>query len=142
MKVPKDPDLYLTVFVAIGVGIVMVFWLLTPVYTPHHEEGEEPEAHAAAKVKPAQALAQVDATLAAAEKTLAEMKAKDGGKVEKAVDSKKDLTKAVPVVESSKPAEVVPASSHDDHAGHDMASQDHESEESSHDHGGGGDHGH
>lgn len=76
MKVPKDPNLYLTVFTSICVTIVLAFWLLTPVYTPHLEDDAE---HAAA-VKPEQALGQVDAMLTAAEKALAEM---DAEKVEK-----------------------------------------------------------
>ena len=89
MKVPKDSDLYLTVFTVICVTIVMVFWLLTPVYTPHLEE----ESKHAAKAKLGQALAQVDATLTAAEKTLAKMAAKEGGKMEESGEAKKEITK-------------------------------------------------
>lgn len=98
MKVPKDPNLYLTVFTSIGVTIVLAFWLLTPVYTPHLED----EAEHAAAVKPEQALGQVDAMLAAAEKILAEMDAEKGG-------------------EKAESPKVVPVSVPDVRAEHDMA---------------------
>ena len=138
MKVPKDPNLYLTVFTGIGVTVVMVFWLLTPVYTPHLEEAEH-----AASVKPEQALGQVDAMLTAAEKILAEMNAEEG---EEKAKSQGQATKKPPTGEKLKPAMAVPVSVPDAHAEHDMAGHDPEPEpepeESSHSHEAGGDHGH
>jgi hypothetical protein len=172
VQVPKDPNLYLTVFTGICVTIVVAFWILTPVYTPHLEE----ESEHAALIKPEQALGQVDAMLTAAETTLAEM---GGGEME---------SKALSTQEGSNLANVVPASGPDtgpdtghdhamgghDHAmggpdhdmggpdhdmggpdhnmsgpDHDMGGPDHamgrqtyEPEESSHSHDAGGDHGH
>ena len=164
MKVPKDPNLYLTVFTGIGVTIVMAFWLLTPVYTPHLEHDEP-----GASVRPAQALGQVDAMLTAAEQTLAEMDAKEGG--DKA-ESTNEHTQTLPAKEGSKPVKIVPTSVPDADAAHDMAGHEmpehdmaghempehdmagHEMpehdmaghapdpEESSHSHEAGGDHGH
>ena len=132
MKVPKDPNLYLTVFTGIGVTVVMAFWLLTPVYTPHLEH--EPE-HAS--VKPEQALGQVDALLTAAEKTLVEMDAEKGGEK---VGSKDKPTKTLSAQESSMPAKVVPTSVSD--VGHDEAGHEPAPEESSHSQEAGGDHVH
>jgi len=132
VKVPKDPNLYLTVFTGIGVTVVMAFWLLTPVYTPHLEH--EPE-HAS--VKPEQALGQVDALLTAAEKTLVEMDAEKGGEK---VGSKDKPTKTLPAQESSMPAKVVPTSVSD--VGHDEAGHEPAPEESSHSQEAGGDHVH
>lgn len=135
MKVPKDPNLYLTVFTGICVTVVVAFWLLTPVYTPHLEE----ETGHAALVKPEQALGQVDAMLTAAEKTLAEMDAAKGG--EKA-ESIKEVSKTLPAEEALKPVKIAPVSVPDIHAGHDMAGHEPEPKESSHSHEAGGDHGH
>lgn len=135
MKVPKDQNLYLTVFTGICLTVVLAFWLLTPVYTPHLEDETE---HAAA-VKPEQALGLVDAMLTAAEKTLAEMDAGKGGEKAESTD---EPTKTSPAKEASKPAKVVPASVPDAHAEHDMAGHKPEPEESSHSHEAGGDHGH
>ncbi len=140
MKVPKDPNLYLTVFTGICLTIVMAFWLLTPVYTPHLEE----ETEHSASVKPEQALGQVDAMLTAAEKTLAEMNAEEG---EEKAESQDQATKKPPTGEKPKPAMAVPvlvpdAQAEHDMAGHDMPDHDPEPEESSHSHEAGGDHGH
>ena len=135
MKVPKDPDLYLTVFTGICLTVVVAFWLLTPVYTPHLEE----ETEHSASVKPEQALGQVDAMLTAAEKTLAEMNAEEG---EEKAESQDQATKKPPTGEKPKPAMAVPVSVPDAHAEHDMPDHDPEPEESSHSHEAGGDHGH
>ncbi len=141
MKVPKDPNLYLTVFTGICVTVVVAFWLLTPVYTPHLEE----EIEHTASVKPEQALGQVDAMLTAAEKTLAEMDAEKGGEKAKSQDQ---ATQKPPTGEKPKPAMAVPVSVPDAQAEHGMAGHDMpgyeepEPEESSHSHEAGGDHGH
>ncbi len=133
MKVPKDPNLYLTVFMGIGVAVVLAFWLLTPVYTPHLDH--EPE-HAT--IKPEQALAQVGAMLAAAEKTFLEMDAEKG---EEIVELKSRPTKTSPDQESSTPVKVVPLSLSD--AGHGVAGHEHVPEKSSHSpHAAGGNHVH
>ncbi len=137
MKVPKDPNFYLTVFAGIWVCIILVFWGFTPVYTPHLEEDSE---HAGASLKPEQALGQVDAMLAAAEKTFAEMDAEKNG--EKA-ELTSETTKPLPAKEGSKSAKVEPALVPDaPPAEHDMAGQDHGPEGSSHSPEAGGDHGH
>ncbi len=126
MRVPKDPNLYLTIFTAIGVGVVLVFWLLTPVYTPHLEE----EAGHGGSVKPEQALATVDATLQAAEKTLADMGEGEGKAEVKSVEEKGKTKKTIAV---KKPI---------GHTEHSMTNQGRKSGESLHSHDGGGDHGH
>ena len=125
MRVPKDPNLYLTIFTAIGVGVVLVFWLLTPVYTPHLEA----ESGHGGSVKPEQTLATVDATLQAAEKTLADMGEDEGKTGVKSVEGK-GKTKPVSMKKPS------------GHAEHTMTNQGHKSGESLHSHDGGGDHGH
>ena len=156
MQVPKDPNLYLTVFTGICVTIVMMFWILTPEYTPHLEE----ESEHTAVVKPEQALGQVDAMLTAAETTLAEMDVEKGGG---GTESTNGVAKKMSAENDSGLANVistsVPDAGHDhaagghDHAagdpghdmsdpGHDMGEQHHKPEESSHSHDAGGDHGH
>ena len=133
MKVPKDPNLYLTVFVGIGVAVVLAFWLLTPVYTPHLEHEPEP-----ATVKPEQALGQVDAMLAAAEKTLVEMDAEKDGDI---VELKDKPIKTSPDQENLTPVKVVPSALAG--AGHGIAGHEHVPEESSHSpHAAGGNHAH
>ena len=100
---------------------------MTPVYTPHLEEDSE---HAGASLKPEQALGRVDAMLAAAEKTFAEMNVEKSGDKAKSTDK---ATKTLPVKEGSKPEKVVPASVP-------ATEPDHQSEESSHSHEAGGHH--
>ena len=134
MKVPKDPNLYLTVFTGIGLTVVMAFWILTPVYTPHLEEGEH-----AALLKPEQAIGQAGALLTAAEKTLAEMDAKASGRGAEALS---DTSTMKPTSEASTPNKIAPASVPAPRAGHDMGGEHLEPAALSHSHEAGGDHGH
>jgi len=134
VKVPKDPSLYLTVFTGIGVTVVMAFWLLTPVYTPHLEESEH-----AALLKPEQAIGQADALLTAAEKTLADMDAKTSGGGMKGLSDTSTMT---PTSEASTPKKIAPTSLPDAHAGRGMGGEHLEPAASSHSHEAGGDHGH
>ncbi|GEM_PF-2948095 len=125
MQVPKDPNLYLTVFTGICVTIVMMFWILTPEYTPHLEE----ESEHTAVVKPEQALGQVDAMLTAAETTLAEMDVEKGGG---GTESTNGVAKKMSAENDSGLANVISTSVPD--AGHDHAAGGHDHAAGGHDH--------
>lgn len=138
MKVPKDPDLYLAVFTGIGVTVVMAFWLLTPVYTPNLDQEIEHEV----LIEPERALAQVDATLTAAEKTLAAMGVEESDKAMQSDPLDKQAVEKRQLVGKGATNGVLPSSGSDMDAGHDMTDQDHQRDESSHTHEAGGDHEH
>ena len=81
MRVPADQPLMLTVFTAVGVSMVLLFWAFMPVTTPHpHESYKQDEKKAAQVLKPAEALQKAERVLTQAESSVQtlEEKAKKG----------------------------------------------------------------
>lgn len=99
LRIPKDQPLLLTAFTGTGVVLVLLFWGLMPVSTPHpHEEYEFVHVEKVEKkIVPKDVIKHAEQTLARAEATLKELEAeKPAGEQPK--EEKKAATK-----EESKP---------------------------------------
>ena len=64
MRVPNDPGLFFTVFLSIGLAVILTTWLILPVY---HKESEETAEGEAAEIK---MLAAPDELIQKAEKVM------------------------------------------------------------------------
>ncbi len=85
MNAPKDQCLFLTVFVAVSLSVILLTWVLMPVY--HHGEyyeGEETEHQSGGNfnlvLSPEKLLRKVNAAIQQGEGALVELEAKEGGK--------------------------------------------------------------
>jgi hypothetical protein len=79
MRIPADQTLALTVFVATGVVLVMLFWAFMPVTTPHpHEEYTKVRGSAkvAKPLRPAEVLQKTETVIAQAESSVQALEAK------------------------------------------------------------------
>lgn len=93
LRVPADQPLVLTVFVATGVTLVVLFWAFIPVTTPHpHELYQKPQEKVVPPLKPAEALQKTEKLIEQAEGALQalEAKAKKGKGKAAAPDKKAD----------------------------------------------------
>lgn len=120
LRVPADQPLMLTVFTATGIALILLFWSLVPVMTPHpHELYRKESAKVEAPLKPADALQKTEQIVARAEVALQTLEAKE-------VTHKK--TKAHPASQTGKRAKMQPAGARmDSHAedGHQHADDGH-----------------
>ena len=75
LRIPKDQPLVLTAFTGTGVVLVLLFWGLIPVSTPHpHEEYEFVHVqNVEEKIVPKDVMKRAEQTLARAEATLKEL---------------------------------------------------------------------
>ena len=94
MNAPKDPVLFLTVFVVVCLPVILVTWFLMPVY--HHGEyyeGEETEHQSNGSINlvltPEKLLRKVNAAIQQGEGALVELEAKEEGKEAEASEEKK-----------------------------------------------------
>ncbi len=127
LRIPRDQPLLLTAFTGTGVVLIMVFWGLIPVSTPHpHEEYEFVEVQKVEKkIVPKKVIKSAEQILARAEATLKELEkespAAETAKGEKgAAGQEKPSTQATPAA-AKKPAATSTAGSdgHDhDHGDH------------------------
>ena len=121
LRIPRDQPLLLTAFTGSGVVLVLLFWGLLPVSTPHpHEEYEFVNVKKVeAKVEPKKVIQSAEQILARAEATLKELeKDKPAGEAPKA--EKQAATNEKPAAQEKPMASGAPGSSgHDhDHADH------------------------
>ena len=111
IRIPSDQPLLLTAFTAVGVGLVIMFWGLIPVSTPHpHPEYEFINVTKVEKpIKPEAVLKKAEQVLANAELTIVELeKTKDSdGKDGKSQEVK--VKAAVAPAPSTEPAPVTKA---------------------------------
>jgi hypothetical protein len=77
MRVPADQPLMLTVFMAVGVSMVLLLWAFMPVTTPHpHESYKQEEKKAAPVVKPTEAIQKAERVLTQAEASVQALETK------------------------------------------------------------------
>ncbi len=95
MRVPADQPLMLTVFAATGVTLVLLFWAVMPVTTPHpHESYKQDEKKAAPALKPTEALQKAERVLTQAEASVQALEAKaKKSKGKAAAPAKKEAAK-------------------------------------------------
>jgi len=78
LRVPTDQPLVLTVLVATGVVLVLLFWAAMPVTTPiPHESYVKPAEKIAPPIKPAEKLPKIEKLLGQAETAVKELEAKE-----------------------------------------------------------------
>ncbi len=71
MSVPKDQSLALTVFMSIGLFVVVLFWIFLPIqYNPYKEEGPRPFLEL---MEPPKAIPNVKGVLGEVEKAIAKI---------------------------------------------------------------------
>lgn len=77
LRIPSDQPLLLTVFTAAGVILVLLFWAVMPVTTPHpNEEYGKPAVKAEPPFKPTEALQKTEKLITQAEASLEVLEAK------------------------------------------------------------------
>lgn len=78
LRVPADQPLVLTVLIATGVVLVLLFWAAMPVTTPiPHESYVKPAEKIAPPIKPAEKLPKIEKLLGQAETAVKELEAKE-----------------------------------------------------------------
>ncbi len=94
LRIPKDQPLFLTAFTGVGVVLVVLFWGLLPVSTPHpHEEYEFIDVKKVErKIVPKDVIKSAEKVLARAEATIKELE-KDNPTVDKPKDEKNPAAK-------------------------------------------------
>jgi hypothetical protein len=111
LRIPADPALTLTVFVASGVVLVLLLWAFMPVTTPHpHEDYKKAAVQAPHKsLKPMDALQKTETAIAQAESAVKalEAKAKTTGK-EKGKDKSEAPAAAPGKAETTAPPPGIP----------------------------------
>lgn len=97
LRIPRDQPLLLTAFTGTGVVLIMVFWGLIPVSTPHpHEEYEFVDARKVEKkIVPKKVIQSAEQVLARAEATLKELE-KDNPAAEAPKEEKQAATQEKP----------------------------------------------
>ena len=82
MKTPKDPFLVLTVFVVVSLSVILLTWVLMPVY--HHGEyyegndmGDEPKANINQVLSPEKLIKKVKEAILTGEATLEQIEAEE-----------------------------------------------------------------
>ncbi len=97
LGIPKDQPLFLTAFTGVGVVLVVLFWGLLPVSTPHpHEEYEFIDVKKVErKIVPKDVIKSAEKVLARAEATIKELE-KDNPTVDKPKDEKNPAAKEEP----------------------------------------------
>ncbi len=118
LRIPRDQPLLLTAFTGTGVVLVMVFWGLIPVSTPHpHEEYEFVDARKVEKkIVPKKVIQSAEQVLARAEATLKELE-KDNPVAEAPKEGKPSVPPAPAAAE--KPAATPASDGHShDHGDH------------------------
>ncbi len=97
LRIPKDQPLFLTAFTGVGVVLVVLFWGLLPVSTPHpHEEYEFIDVKKVErKIVPKDVIKSAEKVLARAEATIKELE-KDNPTVDKPKDEKNPAAKEEP----------------------------------------------
>ncbi len=110
LRVPADQPLVLTVIVATGVVLVLLFWAAMPVTTPiPHESYVKPVEKIAPLIKPAEKLPKIEKLLGQAETAVKELEAK-GAKESKSKrkDKGTDKPDAKPEAEGGGPGPAAP----------------------------------
>ncbi|MFB3145815.1 MAG: hypothetical protein ACE1ZO_01700, partial [Nitrospirales bacterium] len=94
LRIPKDQPLFLTAFTGVGVVLVVLFWGLLPVSTPHpHEDYEFIDVKKVErKIVPKDVIKSAEKVLARAEATIKELE-KDNPTVDKPKDEKNPVAK-------------------------------------------------
>ncbi len=97
LRIPKDQPLFLTAFTGVGVVLVVLFWGLIPVSTPHpHEDYEFINVEKVErKIVPKDVIKSAEKVLARAEATIKELE-KDNPTVDKPKDEKNPAAKEEP----------------------------------------------
>jgi len=97
LRIPKDQPLLLTAFTGVGVVLVVLFWGLLPVSTPHpHEDYEFIDVKKVErKIVPKDVIKSAEKVLARAEATIKELE-KDNPTVDKPKDEKNPAAKEEP----------------------------------------------
>lgn len=97
LRIPKDQPLFLTAFTGVGVVLVVLFWGLLPVSTPHpHEDYEFIDVKKVErKIVPKDVIKSAEKVLARAEATIKELE-KDNPTVDKPKDEKNPAAKEEP----------------------------------------------
>ena len=97
LRIPKDQPLFLTAFTGVGVLLVVLFWGLIPVSTPHpHEDYEFINVEKVErKIVPKDVIKSAEKVLARAEATIKELE-KDNPTVDKPKDEKNPAAKEEP----------------------------------------------
>lgn len=128
LRIPRDQPLLLTAFTGTGVVLIMVFWGLLPVSTPHpHEEYEFVEGRKVEKkIVPKKVIKSAEQILARAEATLKELEKENPAaataKEEKTAAGREKLAPPATPAAAEKPAATGAAGSDD---GHDHDHGDH-----------------
>ncbi|MCH7614855.1 MAG: hypothetical protein IH978_03820 [Nitrospinae bacterium] len=97
LRIPKDQPLFLTAFTGVGVVLVVLFWGLLPVSTPHpHEDYEFIDVKKVErKIVPKDVIKSAEKVLARAEATIKELEKKNPGG-DKTKDEKTPVAKEEP----------------------------------------------
>lgn len=97
LRIPKDQPLFLTAFTGVGVVLVVLFWVLLPVSTPHpHEDYEFIDVKKVErKIVPKDVIKSAEKVLARAEATIKELEKKNPGG-DKTKDEKTPAAKEEP----------------------------------------------
>ncbi len=110
LRIPRDQPLLLTAFTGTGIVLIMVFWGLIPVSTPHpHEEYEFVDAgKVEEKIVPKKVIQSAEQVLARAEATLKELE-KDNPVAEAPKEEKQAAAQEKPAVPPAPAAAEKPA---------------------------------
>ena len=127
LRIPRDQPLLLTAFTGTGIVLIMVFWGLIPVSTPHpHEEYEFVDAgKVEEKIVPKKVIQSAEQVLARAEATLKELE-KDNPVAEAPKEEKQAAAQEKPAVPPAPAAAEKPSATPASSDGHSHDHGDHQ----------------